>query len=125
MNRRLRHPHVHRRGFWLADAITGIGILVILTLMLANATKHYRAGSDRLADTRVAERLAEQTMLALQSHQPPPTSAQGDTIEIAPLDEKRDLPTGCTWIRVRVVHHDRASELLGVVRADAVKGDRP
>jgi type II secretory pathway pseudopilin PulG len=115
-----RHP----RGFFLTDTIVGIGILVVLSIVLTAAIVQFRKGAVRLADSRSAQRLAEQTLLSLQSGQPAPTAAEGETIDIAPLtaSETRDLPTGCTWVRVRTTHNARAAELIGVVKADAVKG---
>jgi type II secretory pathway pseudopilin PulG len=116
-----RHP----RGFFLTDTIVGIGILVVLSIVLTVAIVQFRKGAARLADSRSAQRLAEQTLLALQSGQATPTAAEGETIDIAPLpaaSETRDLPTGCTWVRVRTSHDARAAELIGVVRADVVKG---
>jgi hypothetical protein len=103
MNNRTRY-----HGIFIADAVTGLGILLVLGIILGTAIKRYHAGTDRLTDTRFATRLAEQTLLSLQSGQPAPKAAEGDTIEVTPI------PDG-NWVRVRVTHRGRAAELLGVV----------
>jgi hypothetical protein len=116
---------LHPRGFFLADVITGIGILAILVVVLAAATKEYRRGTEKLADSRQAVRLAEHAMLTLQSAKELPITPEGDSIEIAPLPETRGLPQGCVWVRVTARHNGHAAELIGVVRSDAIKGARP
>src|SRR5262249_28813920 len=105
--RRSRNP----RGFFLTDTIIGIGILGILTIVLTSAAGHYHRGSERLTDSRQAARLAEQTLLAIQSNQSPPAAGEGQSITITPLaGEMRDLPKGCVWVRVEVAHNGRHAE---------------
>src|SRR3954471_20421471 len=121
-----RRRAIHlRSGFFLTDLVVGIGILVILTLVLTTAAAQYRRGSQKLADSRQAVRLAEQVMLSLQSDQKPPAAADGDNIDIVPLPETRGLPQGCVWIRVQTRHSGHTAELIGVVKSDAIKGARP
>ena len=115
-----------RGGFFLTDLIIGIGLLVVLAIVLTAGSSQYRRGSERLADSRQATRLAEQVMLALQSNEKAPTAGNGETIEIVRLPETRDLPPGCAWARVGVHRNGRSAELIGLVHADAIPaGARP
>ena len=115
----------HPRGFFLADAITGLGIILVLSAVTLIALSHYRKGTDRLTDTRQANRLAEQTLLALQLGQAAPTPGEEEKIDIAPLPGSTDRLPNCAWVRVRAVHNGRSAELVGIVPAEKIKGGHP
>jgi type II secretory pathway pseudopilin PulG len=112
----MRHPSRNRRGWFLMDAIFAMGIIVLLAAVLASAVSRQRKGSDRLAASREAIRLAEQTITALQIGQSAPTAPEGATIEILPISSPKEVP-GFEWVTIRVTRDGRKSELIGLVRA--------
>jgi hypothetical protein len=92
--------------------------------VLTVAVSRQRRGSERLADSRAAIRLTEETITALQSGAAPPAAPDGMTVTIRPTTAQHGLrvPRGCTWVDVHVTYNGRASTLSGLVRADAAKG---
>jgi type II secretory pathway pseudopilin PulG len=120
-------PHRRRRnrgGWFITDAIVAMGIILILIAALATAATRDRRGGDRLADSREAIRLAEQTLTALQAGAAPPTPLEGATIEITPLHSVETIP-GFAWVRVQVTNHSRIGSLTGLARVAAVKDAKP
>lgn len=102
-----------RRGIFLTEAIIAMSVILILTAVVATSATQHRKGSDRLANTRAATRLAEQTLTALQAGQPAPTPGEGSAIEIVPLEGN--------WVRVRTVVNGRQSELIGLKQLGGIK----
>jgi type II secretory pathway pseudopilin PulG len=106
----------------MVDVITGLLILVVLTALFATALARQTRGAQRLAESRAAMRLAERTLTALQSGQPPPAppaapADEGSAIEIAPLGPADGAP-GRAWVRVTVTRNGRTSAtLIGLARA--------
>ena len=113
-----------RCGYIAADAIMALAIVLILATVLTVSVSRQRRGSERLADSRAAVRLAEETLAALQAGGTVPATPEGMDVQITPLRTPSELPapSGCTWVEVVVTWNGRSSSLAGVVRADAAKG---
>jgi type II secretory pathway pseudopilin PulG len=126
----MRQPKRHLRnrgssGYVAADAVIALAILLLLLTVLSVSVSRQRHGSERLADSRAAIRLAEETITAMQSGAAPPAAAQGMTVAVRPTQAQHDLqpPAGLAWVDVVVSYnHGRSSSLSGLVRADAAKG---
>ncbi|MEA2711864.1 MAG: hypothetical protein QOF78_4465 [Phycisphaerales bacterium] len=116
---------IHRSGYLMADALIALAIVLILAGVLATAVARQRRGSERLAESRAAVRLAEETLTAMQSGGQPPKMPEGMNVKIRPLDPPAalEVPSGCAWVEVQVtLGAGRSSSLSGLVRADAAKG---
>jgi type II secretory pathway pseudopilin PulG len=114
-----------RNGYIAADAVIALGIVLILLTVLSVSVGRQRRGSERLADSRAAIRLAEETITALQTGATPPAAPQGMTVAVRPAQAQGDLqpPAGSTWVDVVVSYNNgRSSSLSGLVRAEAAKG---
>jgi type II secretory pathway pseudopilin PulG len=111
---RMRRPN----GWFLADAIVGMTIVVILTSTLAVAISRQSLGSQRLAESRAATRLAEATLIALQTSQPAPAVPEGAKVMVEPGEALGN----CRWATVSVTINRHTSQLSGLVRADAPIG---
>jgi type II secretory pathway pseudopilin PulG len=102
-----------------------LAIVLILLMVLTVAVSRQRRGSERLADSRAAIRLAEETITAMQTGAAMPAAPEGMSVQIRPTAAKHDmqLPGGATWVDVQVTYgNGRSSSLSGLVRADAAKG---
>jgi type II secretory pathway pseudopilin PulG len=134
MRRRVRPRRQPRNGYIAADAIMAMAIVAILLTVLTVAVSRQRRGSERLADSRAAVRLAEETITALQTGAAPPTPPSGVTVQVRPLATQPattqsaatqpalQAPSGSTWVEVLVTYNGRSGNLAGIVRADAAKG---
>ena len=112
-------------GYVLIDAIMALAIVLILLGVLTVAVARQRRGSERLADSRAAIRLAEETITALQTGAAAPTPPEGIKVQVraTPAPDKLEAPSGSTWVDVEVMYQNgRSSSLSGLVRADAAKG---
>ena len=112
-------------GILAMEAVIGLMIVAMLAGLFAVALTQHRKAAQRLTDTRYATRLAEQTLTAMQTGQPLPQPPDGVKLECARLPEPGDLPAGCAWAGVRVISGDRSVQLVGIVRADALKEAAP
>jgi type II secretory pathway pseudopilin PulG len=123
MWRRRRRCELDRSGYVAADAIMALAIVAILLTVLAVAVARQRRGSERLADSRAAVRLAEETITAMQTGATLPQAPDGMTVHVRPLQTEHGLrvPGGCAWVDVQVSYNGRSSSLSGLVRADAAK----
>ena len=121
MTRRTTKP----RAFMAADVILAIIIVAILTVALASATSRQQHASQRLAESRAAARLAEATMIALQTGLQPPTPQANAKVTVKSLEKSDDLPVGSTWATISVTLSGRPYELTGIIRADAPKAEAP
>ena len=115
--------HRFRAGWFFLDTVMAIAIVAILLIVLTAAVTRQRKAADRLADSRDAMRLAEQTMTSLQSGRAV-TQAPGGGIRVEKLDTPSDLPQ-CAWARVTVTRGNSSRELIGLVRADALPKENP
>ena len=113
------------RGFLMADALIALAVVVILTMTLTVAATRQQRASSHLADSRATMRLAEATILAMQTEQSPPPAPEGMTIRMRRATVGQQPPGGCIWAIISVARGAHRAELIGLVRADAVKGDSP
>ena len=122
---RRQHRRPLRSAYIAADAIVALGIVLMLLAMLSVAVSRQRRGGERLADSRAAVRLAEETLTALQTGATPPAAPQGMAIQVRATPAQTpplEAPSGATWVDVLVSYNGRSSTLSGIVRADAAKG---
>ena len=119
--KRQRSNHRRRRGFLAIDAVMALAIVMILTMALTVAVTRQNLASQKLAETRAAMRLAEATMIALQTGQTPPAAPTGASVRVQRLDAPGEVPRGCAWTTITVTLNGRATDVTGIVRADAIK----
>jgi hypothetical protein len=115
--------HRFRRGFFSADVIGAIILVSITAVLLAAAVHHTQRGSARLADSRAAVNLAEQTLIALQAGLTVPKAPEGAKVQI----EMSDAPgaaDGLAWATVTAQVNGRSASLTGLVKADALEKQR-
>ncbi len=108
----------------MADAVMALAIVLILLTVLTVAVSRQRRGSERLADSRAAIRLAEDAITAMQTGAPLPAAPEGMTLHVRPTTAQHgmEVPSGCAWVDVQVTYNGRSSSLSSLVRADAAKG---
>jgi type II secretory pathway pseudopilin PulG len=109
----------------MTDAVMALAIVLILLMVLTVSVSRQRRGSERLADSRAAIRLAEATITALQTGAAPPPAPEGMTLTVRPASTQPGVkvPEGTVWVDVNVMYGNaRASSLSGLVRADAATG---
>ena len=119
----MRRRRRFRAGWFFPDTIMAIAIVAILLVVLTAAVTRQRKASDRLADSRDAMRIAEQTVTALQTGQSVPTPP-GVTLRVQKLDTASDV-SRCVWVTVTVTKGTSSRELIGLVRADALPKENP
>ena len=117
----MRRRSRQRGGWFMIDTITALIIVAILLATLAAATARHRRTSDRLAQSRDAVRLAEQTLTALQTGQPAPAAPAGVIIRVRKLDTPTNSPA-VVWAEVTVMRGSQSNELIGMARAGAIAG---
>src|SRR5437870_5642618 len=122
---RVRPTFRHRGAWFAAETVIALTVVTILAAALAAAMTQHRRASQQLAESRADVRLAEQILAAMQSGEPPPAAPAGVNISVRRLDVPGDVTGSCAWASVRVTRSGRISELLGLVRADALKGAAP
>jgi type II secretory pathway pseudopilin PulG len=116
---------IRRRGWVAADAITALAIVLILLGVLTTAVTRQQRGANRLAETRAAVRLAEDTLTAMQSGAKPPATPDGMKVTVRPAEAKSELaaPPAFVWVDITITHRGRDTTLSGLARADAINGE--
>ena len=107
----------------MIDIITGLIILMVLLVTLTAAMARQRRGEQKLADTRSAMRLAEQTATALQLGQSPPAPGEGETIEVLAIQPAEGI-AGKSWVRIRVTQNGRTATLVAVAPTPSSGGGK-
>jgi hypothetical protein len=87
-----------RKGYFLADAIVGLGLLGILGGVLVAGARDYGRIDARLSQRAAAARQAESVLQQLHAGQVVPSSP---TVQIEPLSSD-NTPPGFRWVQVRV-----------------------
>jgi hypothetical protein len=98
----------------VADVAAGFTILIVLGLAFSVALAGRDRASRKLANTRAAWRLAERAMVELQGSRPSPTPADGERVEVAPVDGTPPA-TGKAWVQLRAVVQGQSASLYGAV----------
>jgi hypothetical protein len=98
----------------VADALTGLFLVVALAVALTAALSSQRRASTRLADERKAVRVAERELLNLQRAAARTRSSTDVAIDVKPLDDASARP-GTKWVTVKVNVCGRSAELSGLV----------
>ena len=109
----------------MIDAIMALAVVLMLATMFSVAVSRQRRGSERLADSRAAIRLAEETLTAMQTGATLPAAPDGTKVQVraATAPAGLNVPSGATWVDVIVTYgNGRSSSLAGLVRADSAKG---
>jgi type II secretory pathway pseudopilin PulG len=115
---RQRHRRRRRAGWIMLDMITGLIILLVLIATFSAALLRQQRGQQKLADTRAAMRLAEETASLLQLGQAPPAPPEGESIEVVPLSSPDQTPpAGHAWVRIRVTNNGRTATLVALARS--------
>ena len=109
-----------RRGILTAEAIVAIALVAFLLVLLAGAVGRQRQASDRLANSRDAVNLAEQTLTAMQSGQDAPKASGDLKVVVTPAEGKAS--EGMKWVKVEVRINGRSASVIGLVRANAQAG---
>jgi len=110
-----------RSGFLLADAVVGLALLGIIAGMLAVALNRQQLALRRLADSRAACRLAENTLANLRSGRAAPhPAADTDTVRWRRIDLPRP-PAGMVWVQVDATVNGRQNSLIGLVPSSSVE----
>jgi hypothetical protein len=107
-----------RRGLMVADVAAGFSILIVLAVAFAVALAGRDRAARKLANTRAATRLAERAMVELQSTKPLPAPADGERVEVQPVDGAPPA-TGKSWVQVRATVQGQMASLYGAVPAAA------
>lgn len=105
-----------RRGFILADAITGMAILAMLTAIVTVEISWRSKADRRLTDYRAAVALAEGTLAEMQQGHAPAPSAAGDHIHIDRLADDSPSPH-FQWVRIIATHNGQSASLIGLAKA--------
>src|SRR2546423_1357088 len=103
-----------RRGLFAMDAMVGLALVVMLSMLLAVAATRRDRAQRKLADSRAAVRMAEQVLISLQSGQAGPTASPTDAISILPV-QSGVLNGELRWVEVRVTHNGQTASLIGAV----------
>ena len=109
------------RAIMAADAIIALAVVAILATALLVAVNRQNLASQRLAEQRACTRLAEITLLSLQTGEKAPSPPADAKVTVQKIEVKDDVPTGLTWASVKVTRGSHTAELNGLVKADAVK----
>ena len=114
----------NRCGFVMADVLTGIALLVVLSGAMIVAQSARSHAAQKFADTRAAVRLAERALIELQNGRPLPTDAPDAKLEVAPLAAEAGV-AGRKWIEVRATLRSQKAVLCGLVPASVLNEVRP
>jgi hypothetical protein len=108
-----------RRGFFVSDAVVGLGILAAVALGVAAASRSAGVAATRLADQRSAVRLAENVLVVLQSGEAIDDAWQ-ERITLRPLPDAP--PVGQrVWIEVQAKVGHATASLAGLVDRTVVE----
>ncbi|HYO08246.1 MAG TPA: hypothetical protein VER17_04690 [Tepidisphaeraceae bacterium] len=122
-SRRRRRPRP--AGYLIGDMIVALIVVAVLTVALTVAVTRQQRTAQRLAETRELARIAEAAMTAMQTGAAPAPPPGGTSVTVrrepAPA---ADVP-GTAWATVIVTRGQGATELTGLVRADALPGGAP
>jgi len=100
--------HRRQRGFITWDATVAVFIGVTLLMALSGAVIRQQRSVQELARNRVAIRLCDEALLALQAGQRAPDGVQIERLpDPAPGDQR--------WVRVSAAHGGRTVTLTGLV----------
>jgi type II secretory pathway pseudopilin PulG len=113
-----------RRGFFLADVLFALGIVGVLTVVLASAMRQEMSASKKSSDSRAAGRLAEHAMLDLQHGQPMPMNTDDVHIAVRPASGGQ-APAGYSWAVVETRVNGHGATLFGLVPAGSLQGAQP
>jgi hypothetical protein len=118
--RAIKQSGATRRGFMLGDFVMGLGLVAVLSVILASSIGRKQATEDRLSDLRAAQRVAEHALLNLQHGQPLPTLS-GDVQIAVRSAVGGEAPAGYTWAAVDVTLRNRRATLVGLLPSAAMR----
>jgi type II secretory pathway pseudopilin PulG len=107
-----------RRGWVFMDVVMALILISLIAMMLAIAAGWNRRALDHLSDSRAAARLAESSLISLQSGQAP---ASGAPITFRKLSASTEIP-GHAWVEVDAAVKKHHATLVGLVPQAALHG---
>jgi crotonobetainyl-CoA:carnitine CoA-transferase CaiB-like acyl-CoA transferase len=108
-----------RRGYFVADVVTGLAMVSILATALLMAMNRQSRAEQKLADSRTAVRLAEQALAELQAGAQPPGRDADTRITIRRIDGAAEAADQ-VWVEVSVIYRDRPAKLVGLAPRKAL-----
>jgi type II secretory pathway pseudopilin PulG len=106
-----------RRGFFIGEAMVGLGILAVAATVLVVATMRQTSASHVLINGRTATRAAEAALIRLQAHLPISTNPE-DNIQVRAMAEQ--ATEGHHWLQVSATVDGQTRVLVGLVPDDAI-----
>jgi hypothetical protein len=106
----MAYKRARHRGWVFLDVLSGLVIVAILAGTLGAAVASRERALHHLADTRAAQRLAEATLISLQSGEAAPT----DGIAVRDLADGSPSPQS-KWVEVTATVNGRRAQIVGLV----------
>ncbi|HSU67838.1 MAG TPA: hypothetical protein VLJ39_13260 [Tepidisphaeraceae bacterium] len=100
-----------RRGFLIAEAMTGLALLTVAATVLLVGITRQSFATHTLSDAREATRLAEATLSRLQAGQPPARPDQPSQVRVTLTPAGPDQ----NWANVTVTVASQTRSLVGLV----------
>lgn len=110
-----------RKGIITADALMGMALLSIATVILISATSKTNRATSALSDARRAARVAEAVLCDLQAGIAPPTEDRETKISIERCDGGAPV-SGHHWVQVVVTARGQQRLLVGLVPDSSAAG---
>jgi hypothetical protein len=124
---RLTRPRP-RRGIFVPEMLLGLFLIIAVATVTAVMLVRQQRVSQRLAETRAAQRVAESVLLDLQAGRPAqlPPEMTASQLDVQPVKDAA-LVGSSQWVRVEITHDGHRASLMGLVPAGATtqpaKGD--
>jgi len=110
-----------RRGFVWADAVVGLAVISTVTVALLATAGRQNWESNKLADSRAADRLAESALMELQAGRALPPTEDDARVEVRHVGG--GAPQGWVWAQVTATVGGRSRSVFGL--APAAPAARP
>lgn len=107
---RLTRRKTSRDGWVLLDVVSGLLLMLVTLALLGTVLTRSKKTATRLSDDRAAVRLAERTLLVLNSHGNAPTD---EHVRIEPLEVLPELDRH--WVRITADVNGREASIVGFV----------
>ena len=107
----MKRNHSSRRAFMVAETLWAITAITILITTMLYAAIQLKKTTGQLADVRTAARIAEESLIRLQTGQAP-----RDGVLVVDLSAAAPpAPPRRHWVKVTATHHGHAVSLTGLV----------
>jgi hypothetical protein len=112
-----------RQGFIWADVTIGLSIVAVLAAALSLSIARQRRASESLAQSRAADRFAEQVLGNLHAGKSPPPAPDGTTVQVRDLGQSP--ARGFAWAQVTVTDRGKSRSMIGLARSSALPTTAP